>query len=183
MAFSGVSGSMEEDFFTKSQSWKNFRQNRNQDAVHAQKSVTVPLTGVLTGKDGAIYRKKTSVNAFHGNERTYAQQSRDNSGSRTQTICFLISISAVVLKLMVKITSIFTFRSQCQPAGICIPPWSWGVEEQMLIFPSRLSPGRVKGSWHPIPKLTIVLIWKTSAWLKCGMTSNGAVENLPQRKL
>ena len=43
MAFSGVSGSMEEDFFTKSQSWKNVRQNRNQDAAHAQKRVTVPL--------------------------------------------------------------------------------------------------------------------------------------------
>ena len=44
MAFSGVSGSMEEGFFTKSQSWKNVRQNRNQDAAHAQKRVTVPLT-------------------------------------------------------------------------------------------------------------------------------------------
>ena len=45
-----------------------------------------------------------------------------------------------------------------------------GVEEQMLIF-------------SPIPKLTIVLIWKTSACLKFGKTSNRAVENLPQRKL
>ena len=43
MVSSGVSGSMEEDFFTKSQSWKNIRQNRNQDAAHAQKRVTVPL--------------------------------------------------------------------------------------------------------------------------------------------
>ena len=34
---------MEEDFFTKSQSWKNVRQIRNQDAAHAQKRVTVPL--------------------------------------------------------------------------------------------------------------------------------------------
>ena len=37
MDFSGVSGSMEEDFFTKSQ-------NRNQDVAIAQKHVTVPLT-------------------------------------------------------------------------------------------------------------------------------------------
>ena len=45
MASSGVSASMEEDFFTKSHSWKNVRKNRNQDAVHAQKRVTVPLNG------------------------------------------------------------------------------------------------------------------------------------------
>ena len=44
MAFSGVSGSMEEDFFTKRQSWKTVRQNRNQVAAHAQKRVTVPLS-------------------------------------------------------------------------------------------------------------------------------------------
>ena len=41
----------------------------------------------------------------------------------------------------------------------------------------------VKGSWNPIPKLTIVLVWKTPACLKFGETSNRAVENLPQRKL
>ena len=49
-------------------------------------------------------------------------------------------------------------------------PLCSGVEEQMLIF-------------SPIPKLTIVLIWKTPACLKFGKTSNRAVENLPQRKL
>ena len=41
----------------------------------------------------------------------------------------------------------------------------------------------VKGSWNAIPKLTIVLVWKTPACLKFGETSNRAVENLPQRKL
>ena len=35
-----------------------------------------------------------------------------------------------------------------------------------------LTPGRVKGSWNPIPKLTIVLIWKTPGCLKFGKTSN-----------
>ena len=38
-------------------------------------------------------------------------------------------------------------------------------------------------NWNPIPKLTIVLIWKTPACLKFVKTSNRAVENLPQRKL
>ena len=36
---------------------------------------------------------------------------------------------------------------------------------------------------NPIPKLTIVLIWKTPPCLKFGKTSNRAVKNLPQRKL
>ena len=39
-----------------------------------------------------------------------------------------------------------------------------GVEEQMLIFLSSLTPGRVKGFW-------IVLIWKIPACLKFGKTS------------
>jgi len=67
------------------------------------------------------------------------------------------------------------------------PPWSCGLEEQMLIISSSLTLGcvnrRVEGSWNPIPKLTILLIWKTPASLKFGKTSNRAVENLSQRKL
>ena len=39
-----------------------------------------------------------------------------------------------------------------------------GVEEQMLIFLSSLTPGRVKGFW-------IVLIWKIPAGRKFGKTS------------
>ena len=39
-----------------------------------------------------------------------------------------------------------------------------GVEEQMLIFLSSLTPERVKGFW-------IVLIWKIPACLKFGKTS------------
>ena len=50
MAFSGVSGSMEEDFFTKRQSYKNVRQNKNQDAAHEQKRVTVPLKTNISEK-------------------------------------------------------------------------------------------------------------------------------------
>ena len=62
-----------------------------------------------------------------------------------------------------------TFTSPSSKLEFVYPPCC-GVEEQMLIF-------------SPIPKLTIVLIWKTSACLKFGKTSNSAVENLPQRKL
>ena len=39
---------MEEDFFTKSQSWKKVRQTRNQDAARTQKRATVPLIGLLS---------------------------------------------------------------------------------------------------------------------------------------
>ena len=75
-----------------------------------------------------------------------------------------------------------TFTSPSSKLEFVYPPCC-GVEEQMLIFSSSLTPGRVKGSWNPIPKLTIVLIWKTPSCLKFGKTSNHAVENLPQRKL
>ena len=40
-----------------------------------------------------------------------------------------------------------------------------------------------KGSWNPIPKVTIVLMWKTPACFKFGQTCNRAVENFLQRKL
>ena len=71
-------------------------------------------------------------------EHTYAFQNADTRPrlqSRTQNICFVISISAVILKQMVKITSIFR--------SFVYPPCC-GVEEQMLIFSSGLTPGRVK---------------------------------------
>ena len=75
------------------------------------------------------------------------------------------------------------FRSLSSKLEFVYPQWSCGVEEQMLIFSLRLTPGRVKGSLNPIPKLAIVLIWKTPSCLKFGKTSNSAVQNLPQRKL
>ena len=52
---------------------------------------------------------KNSVNAFHDNERTYGYKADTNPPrSRTQNIslCVLISISAVILKVMLKLTSI-----------------------------------------------------------------------------
>ena len=83
---------------------------------------------------------------------------------------FLISISAVILKLMLKITSIshrdlgdssrrrrrsafiyLTFihthnRLHYYKVGDQASVEVEGVEEQMLIFSSSLTPGRVKGS-------------------------------------
>ena len=52
---------------------------------------------------------KNNVNAFHGNERTCdTKPTQLLRRSRTQNIslCFLISISAVILKVMLKLTSI-----------------------------------------------------------------------------
>ena len=61
MALSGVSGSIEEDFFTKRQS-----PNANQVAAHAQKRVTVPLSAVAiiysrTSPYGHLYNTGTSL--------------------------------------------------------------------------------------------------------------------------
>ena len=76
-----------------------------------------------------------------------------------------------------------SLRSLSSKLEFVYPPWSWGVDEQMLIFSSSLTPGRVKGSWNPIPELTIVLTWKTLVCLKLSKTSNRAVENSQRRKL
>ena len=55
-------------------------------------------------------RLQTLKNAFHGNERTYAIQSRHNSsgevGRKTLAYVFLSWFSAVILKVMLKLTSI-----------------------------------------------------------------------------
>ena len=93
--------------------------------------------------------------------------------SRKQNIslCFLISISAVILKLMLKITSIsprdlweslrrrrsaFIYLTFIHTHNYNLLHYYKvgdqasleveGVEEQMLIFSSSLTPGRVKGS-------------------------------------
>ena len=67
----------------------------------------------------AINSKKQCKRIFHGNEwmkehLCYAFQNADTRPRlqiRTQNICFVISISAVILKLIVKITSILdTYR-------------------------------------------------------------------------
>ena len=105
-------------------------------------------------------------------------------------ICFVILISAVMLKLMVKITSIFGspywfLRIAWHDIFLLsqhLIPASWNfyiphvAESKSKYF---LMPGKVKGSLNPIPNLTIVLIWKTPACLKFGKTSNNcAIEKL-----
>ena len=117
---------------------------------------------------------KNNLNAFHGNERTYAIQSRytpPRSRKQNISLCFLISTSAVISKLMLKITSIplppdlgessrrrrrsafiyltfihthnlLHYHEVGDQASVEVK----GVEEQMLIFSSSLTPGRVKGS-------------------------------------
>ena len=115
--------------------------------------------------------KKQCKRIFHGNEwmkeHNYAFQNADKRPRlqrRTQNICFVISISAVILKRMVKITSIFrsyrflriawhdiflTFTSPSSKLEFIYPPCC-GVEGQILIFSPGLTPGRVKGSWIEI---------------------------------
>ena len=80
----------------------------------------------------------------------------------------------------------FNFTSPSSKLEFVYPPCC-GVEEQMLISSVSLLNAWTSQrllNWNPIPKLAIVLIWKTPpACLKFGKTSNRAVENLPQRKL
>ena len=152
----------------------------------------------------AINSKKQCKRIFHSNEwmkeHNYALQNADTRPrlqSRTQNICFVISISAVILKLMVKITSIFgSYRflriawhdifllSRHLPASwnLYIPRtlWSWRANAHLLVKFNAWTSQRLL-NWNPTPQLTIVLIWKTPSCLKFGKTSNRAVENLPQR--
>ena len=152
--------------------------------------------------------KKQCKRIFHGNEwmkeHNYALQTLQNDDtrprlqSRTQNICFVISISAVILKLMVKITSILGSYRLLRIAWLDIFSLSHHLLARWNLYISRVAGWRANAHllvkfnawtnqrlliWNPIPKLTIVLIWKTPACLKFVKTSNRAVENLPQRKL
>ena len=80
-----------------------------------------------------------------------------------------------------------TFTSPSSKLEFVYPPCC-GVEEQIpwnthLLVRFNTWTSQRPLNWNPIPNLTIVLIWKTPACLKFGKTSNGAVENLLQRKL
>ena len=101
--------------------------------------------------------------------------------SMMQNICFLISISAVTLKLMVKITSIFGSYRFLRIAWHDIFSLSDNFPLSPVILRSRRENAHLLV--NPIPKLTIVQIWKTPPCLKFGKTSNRSVKNLPQRKL
>ena len=103
-------------------------------------------------------------------EHNYALQNGDTCNrlqSRMQNICFVISISAVILKLMVKITSISSPYRFLRIAWHDIFSLSQHLLASWNLYILRVSkskskcflmPGQVKGSFNPIPKLTIVLI-------------------------
>ena len=76
-----------------------------------------------------------------------------------------------------------TFTSPSSKLEFVYPPCC-GVEEQMLIFSSGLTPGRVKGSWIEIQSPSYASYssyWKTPVCLKFGKICNRAVENLLRR--
>ena len=133
-------------------------------------------------------------------EHNYALQNtntRPRLQSRMQHICSVISVSAVILKLMVGITYIFGSYRFLRIAWHDIFSLSHHlVASWNLYIPRTLRSRRANAhllvkfnawtrqrllNWNPTPKLTIVLIWKNSSCLKFGKTSNRAVENLPQR--
>ena len=107
--------------------------------------------------------------------KEHIQYQADTTPLRSSTqniiLCFLIPISAVILKLMLKITTIFprdlgeSLRRRRRRSAFIYHTFIHthnllhyykvgdqasveveGVEEQMLIFSSSLTPGRVKGS-------------------------------------
>ena len=51
-------------FFTRSQSWKKVRQTRDQDAAHAQKRVTVPLSTIAHQKHQILRHLKHILKFF-----------------------------------------------------------------------------------------------------------------------
>ena len=135
-------------------------------------------------------QQKQKQNAFHGNmnERTYIVCFTKQSFLRY----FLISISAVTLKLisngqnhihfwLIQVLKnsmtwyFLTFRSRSSKLEFVYS----GVSPVML----RSRRENAHLLVNPIPKLTIVLIWKTPPCLKFGKTSNRDEKNLPQRKL
>ena len=120
---------------------------------------------------------------------------------RRKTYVFFISISAVILKIMVKITSIFGSYRFLRIAWHDIFSLSHHLLASWNLYIPRVAGSKSKCSssrllvkfnaWtsqrllnrNQIPKSTIVLTWRTPACLKFVKTSNRAVENLPPKKL
>ena len=128
-------------------------------------------------------------------EHNYALQNADTCHrlqSRMQNICFVISISAVILKLMVKITSISSSYRFLRIAWHDIFSLSQHLLASWNLYILRVSkskskcflmPGQVKGSFNPIPQVNHRTHLKdcTPVCLKFGKTSHLAVENLSRR--
>ena len=132
--------------------------------------------------------KKQCKRILHGNEwmkeHNFAFQNADTRPRlqrRTQNICFVISISAVILKRMVKITPIFGSYRFLRIAWHDIFSLSHYLLASWNLYIPVLQSRRANThlldrfntwtsqrllNWNPIPKLTIVLIWKTPACLK-----------------
>ena len=112
----------------------------------------------------------------------YASQSRYTSSAK---------ISAVTLKLIsngqnhIHFWLIQVLKNSMTWYFLTFRPLSSKLEfvyiVSLLILRSRRENAHLLV--NPIPKLTIVLIWKTPPCLKFGKTSNRDVKNLPQRKL
>ena len=106
--------------------------------------------------------------------------------STMQNICFLISISAVTLKLLVKITWLIqVLKNSMTWYFLTFRPLSSKPEFVYSVSPVILRSRRENAHLlvNQIPSLTIVLIWKPPLCLKFGKTSNRAVKKMPQRKL
>ena len=111
--------------------------------------------------------------------------------STMQNICFLISISAVTLKLIsngqnhIHFWLMQVLKNSMTWYFVTFRLLSSKLEYVYSAFPVMLRSRRENAHLlvNPIPKLTIVLIWKTPPCLKFGKTSNRDVKNLPQGKL
>ena len=111
--------------------------------------------------------------------------------STMQNICFLISISAVTLKLISNGQNHIHFW--LIPVLKNSMTWHFLISRSLsskLEFVNGVSPVILRSRRenahllvNKIPKLTIVLIWETLPCLKFGKTSNRDVKKLPQRKL
>ena len=111
--------------------------------------------------------------------------------STMQNICFLISISAVTLKLIsngqnnIHFWLIQVLKNSMTWHFLIFRSLSSKLEFVNSVSPVILRSRRENAHLlvNKIPKLTIVLIWETLPCLKFGKTSNRDVKKLPQRKL
>ena len=108
--------------------------------------------------------------------------------STMQNIYFLISISAVTLKLIsngqnhIHFWLIQVLKNSMTWYFLTFRPLSSKLEFVYSVFPV-IRRENAHLLVNPTPKLTIILIWKTHPCLNFGKTSSRAVTNLPQRKL
>ena len=137
--------------------------------IHRQtplKMIEPRKTALLTVKKNNNNKNRTHFMAMNELKNIHSMLYKADTPclrSTMQNICFLISISAVTLKLisngqnhihfwLIQVLKnsmawhFLTFTSPSSKLEFVYPPCC-GVEEQMLIFSSSFTPGRVKGSW------------------------------------